>query len=288
MGKPNSVNYVISAYFGYRKDEDPDFERDRSIYLRTHLEQLVVLKHRLTKVTVVVSKDNTAIHKGRDHDVEFGYWHGLVHRFSGYVEKLPGFEILVRENAGMCYGAFSDVARLNPKMDHIFMQDDWVPFGDNFDRRIRKFANELEAAHGPDFYLSFQKPDGFKVAPNGYLNKRALKTILADLGSPAYVREPNPWEAYETGEKSRGIFPHPRMARFDMSGVTTTNISYFGRKDHIPGFRVKREGQGPLICGSSQLLTLELDKYIEAERLYVENLREGVYESTRRGRRTAS
>lgn len=116
------INYIIAAYLGDRRNPDHRYEKDKSFLLREHIASLHRLKHSLSQITVVCSGDDP----------------------TGFCQSIPSaigtakVEVLMRENTGMSYGAWSDAFELyREKFSHyIFTEDDYLFTHDNFDGEL--------------------------------------------------------------------------------------------------------------------------------------------------------
>lgn len=116
------TNLVISAYGGERRVYDPNYEADRGFYLRLQMQQLRVLNHELTQVTVMDSGGDANYAKA-------------LHEFG---EIIPNMEIISRVNVGLSYGALNDAfARHRADFDYyILLEDDYFFVEDHFDRTL--------------------------------------------------------------------------------------------------------------------------------------------------------
>jgi len=172
-----SINYVIAAWSGKRREGNDKYHKDRAYYLRQHLRSLRKLKHsNISQITIVIA-NNTREPK----------------RFTRYVESLPdkigSTKLIVhrRENKGQSYGSYSyayDIYR-HRFSHYIFIEDDYLFVKDNFDLEM---AAHLRARKNCGFLCSLVLPTPSHDYPhaaisNGIATSRALKKIWKKFGS---------------------------------------------------------------------------------------------------------
>jgi len=132
--KTRSVHYVVAAYLGPRRIEDPVQQKDRLHYLREHVLSLTKIKHELDHVTVMIATD--------DKTADRHQWARLL---AGVVPKKidrQAVEIRWHPNSvGLSYASL--VAAATTDYDYtIFTEDDYVFAVDHFDRYL---VDQLEA-----------------------------------------------------------------------------------------------------------------------------------------------
>ena len=119
------VHYVIAAYLGRRRIEDPRQVADRLFFIREHLASLQRLEHELAQITLVVNLDDYDAPRDTrsDRDLVVPHWIRGVR-----------VEVVIRRNdPGWSYQALCEVA--DPRFTHtIFIEDDYIFTVDHFDR----------------------------------------------------------------------------------------------------------------------------------------------------------
>ena len=123
----NEILYVIAAWGGPRRTRVPEYDRDRSFFLRTHLEQVAALEHDCE--VLVVNNVGEQPFPG----------------YAAYLDHLPaGITLLHRPNEGMSYGAWSFAYGLyrDRFRYYLLMEDDYVPTLDHFDTLLRDLLEE--------------------------------------------------------------------------------------------------------------------------------------------------
>jgi hypothetical protein len=129
-----SVHYVVAAYLGPRRIEDPVQEKDRLHYLREHMVSLAQVKHELDHVTVMIATDNEVIDRDRWSRLVAGVVPAKIRRHAVDVRWHPN-------SVGLSYASL--VAAASTDYDYtIFTEDDYVFAVDHFDRYL---VAELEA-----------------------------------------------------------------------------------------------------------------------------------------------
>lgn len=139
-----SINYVIAAYLGDRRNSDTRYDVDRSFFLRKHIESLFRLKHSLSQITIVCS--------GGDP--------------TGFCASLPSainktkIEVVTRPNTGMSYGAWSDTfEQYRSKFSHyILTEDDYLFTHDNFDSLLLERMHPKCGMRGGAVYKIHDEP----------------------------------------------------------------------------------------------------------------------------------
>jgi hypothetical protein len=123
------LNYVIAAWGGPRRSDDPRAIADRTFFLRTHLARLERTSHQLAEITVVVP----------DNPEE-------PSAFTAYVAALP-YPVIRRPNVGYSYGSYIETfRRSHGRFDgYVFTEDDYVFVEDDFDRELAEIARRRSA-----------------------------------------------------------------------------------------------------------------------------------------------
>lgn len=122
------TNYVVACWMGSRRTEHAPNTADRSSFLRAHVHALERLAHSLGQVTVVLNQ-------GGDLGAQT-FARGLT-RISGVPVK-----VLVRPNTGFSYAGWNLAHETfgNDFTHHIVVEDDYIPFQDNFDTTLVDLA----------------------------------------------------------------------------------------------------------------------------------------------------
>jgi hypothetical protein len=109
---------------GQRMREDPRQFSDRSFFLRTHLERLCELEHRLDQITVVLALGGEAEHEA----------------YARELTKVGDTPVVVLTRANECYsyGSWEHAfLTFRDSFSHyVFIEDDYVPCFDHFDERL--------------------------------------------------------------------------------------------------------------------------------------------------------
>jgi RimJ/RimL family protein N-acetyltransferase len=132
--------YIITLFFGDRRSKDiPLYYENKLCFLEKHIELLTNLKHNLSKIIFVINTDDN-----ESVDVK--------NALSIIPNKLNNsdVEVVLRQNIGMSYGAWSDCFLVNKdKFDYfIFNEDDYFFVIDNFDTiLIEKFESREDSGY---------------------------------------------------------------------------------------------------------------------------------------------
>ena len=118
-----SINYVIATYDGQCR-RTHEYPKPHEV-LMAHLEKITTLKHNLTKITVM---------KARNDGPKVKKYYNIEH----LVPKLKcEFEQVDVENFGYSMGQWMKCYEMNKTYDwYIFIEDDYCPNMDNFDRLL--------------------------------------------------------------------------------------------------------------------------------------------------------
>jgi hypothetical protein len=173
---------IVHNYFGPRRISFGPYEEDPLFLAKKQIQYLEEVKHNLDHVVLTVNsrglEDNENISK----------------LLSILPEKLQkaSTEILIRENVGLSYGAFSDVyTKYRRNYDYYFFtEDDYLFCEDFFDTTLILMLMENE---NPGFLCAATRdmqPFG-KHAGNstGVLTSKSLEAVFMDEGCIPHVRE---------------------------------------------------------------------------------------------------
>ena len=123
--------YVVNFYFGDRRKTITEFESDRLIFLKKQIEVLSLYYHNLDKIIFNFNVEN-------EH---YKYLNDALKIIPKKIQNTD-VEVLIRENKGFSYGAWSDSFEKNrDKYDYfIFNEDDYFVIENNWDEYlIRKY-----------------------------------------------------------------------------------------------------------------------------------------------------
>lgn len=127
------VVYVIAAWSGDRRHMHPRYKKDRTYFLKNHLDRLSSLKHSLSKIVIVWP------FKKKEHDSFICF---LSECFETY-PSLPIF-ILLHHNKALSYGSWLHAFEtFGDQFTHyIFMEDDYLPSIDYFDTEMLNLLSQ--------------------------------------------------------------------------------------------------------------------------------------------------
>ena len=114
--------YVIAFYLGPRRRKFPNYKQDRLCYLKKQIETLTTVKHSLNKIYFVFSVET-------DH-------YDLLNKALNIIPKtIQGTEVkvIIRENIGFSYGAWSNIMDKTNHDYYIFNEDDYFFIEDGWD-----------------------------------------------------------------------------------------------------------------------------------------------------------
>jgi len=165
-----SVNLVIAAWSGLRRDDFKPYVEDRTHYLRKQLASLQKYKHRLDQITFVIAEND-------EEPLEF----------TQFVDNLPGkigtacVEVICRRNYGQSYGSYSRVYQnYRDRFDYyIFLEDDYIFVQDRFDEVLVTNYQSMDGA-GILCSLVLQDPNSQDLhagVANGIASSRVLEKI---------------------------------------------------------------------------------------------------------------
>jgi hypothetical protein len=161
------INYVIPCWDGDRhQGMDRYFEKDRSLYIRTQINQFTITKHNLDQITFVKCANSP----GR---VEF------INALDNLPSKISNTNIqtLAASFGGWSYGAFAQVyEHYRTAFDYyVFCEDDYTVVMDNFDEFLIDF---LESHPRCGYACSLEHKSGcmsFGTVSNGIMRSSALE-----------------------------------------------------------------------------------------------------------------
>lgn len=146
--------YVVACWFGERRVVDHDYLANRGLYIEWQIKKLGEIKHSFDSIIFVVNENGMSFpfpDKIGDTDVEHIY----------------------RPNIGMSYAAW-DLAYQTFKNDFdffFFMEDDYIPFIDNFDDIfMSKMAEDV------GYVCSLYNGDHASIS-NGMVRTQALNDV---------------------------------------------------------------------------------------------------------------
>jgi hypothetical protein len=123
--------YIVSFYFGNRRRTVPEFEEDRLLFLKKQIETLQTYYHNLDKIIFSFNVEP-------EH---YNYINEALKLIPSNIQNTP-IEVVIRENKGFSYSAFSEAFSNNrDKYDYfIFNEDDYFLVENNWDEYlIRKY-----------------------------------------------------------------------------------------------------------------------------------------------------
>ena len=129
--QPKKSCYVVNFYFGDRRKTITEFESDRLIFLKKQIEVLSLYYHNLDKIIFNFNVEN-------EH---YKYLNDALKIIPKKIQNTD-VEVLIRENKGFSYGAWSDSFEKNrDEYDYfIFNEDDYFVIENNWDEYlIRKY-----------------------------------------------------------------------------------------------------------------------------------------------------
>jgi hypothetical protein len=158
MSQPR-VNLVIACWGGARRTPDPQYEADRSHYLKLQMDSLSRFSHPWT--------DTTFVSTGGRED---------------YLDYLDGirssYKVIDRPDIGMSYGSFDAAWKIDQTYDYyIFLEDDFVFVRDDFDIEMVNYFETL-----PDCGYLCQLAWGLRVPHPAVMNGIASNECLSRLG----------------------------------------------------------------------------------------------------------
>jgi len=144
------INYVIATYAGIKcvtnRENFVNFDVHPRDYLKFHLEQLLLVPHNLTQVTIMKA-NTTATEQSWESYYEID---DIINKLS----KLVTIKIHNVENHGVSYGQFIksyNLCKNDNSFDYyIFTEDDYIPSSANFDFKLineyKQFGSGLMCA----------------------------------------------------------------------------------------------------------------------------------------------
>jgi len=176
------VNYVIACWMGRRNYDDQHHAKDRSLFLRRHLEQIEGIEHNLDQVTIVLAEGG---------DAEADAWAKAIKK----VGDTP-VRVIARPNIGLSYASWNEAYEVfADDFDYsILAEDDYVPAIDNFDRELVRLAEKDNT-----YVCAMASPCGGHAAvSNGIVPHRVWKDV-----------HPIPYDASHPGtrgNRSQGVW----------------------------------------------------------------------------------
>jgi hypothetical protein len=126
------VNYVCPCWSGFRRGADALYEKDRSIYMRVQLAQLLRLRHSLSQITICIPFNPEEPAEFRDF---LGMWPKSIN-------KTP-VVFVETENTLASYGPYNHVyQKYRNEFDYyLLIEDDYVFVQHDFDRILLELIN---------------------------------------------------------------------------------------------------------------------------------------------------
>ena len=125
-----SVNLVICTYAGtyYKFDNISDNLNDKQYYLRYNLSIINKIKTDITQISIMRPKVD------KNHEEIKNYYNFDDLDIDNIRDKIKIYEC---DNIGISYGQFFNSINKNNEFDyHIFIEDDYVPFKDYFEKDL--------------------------------------------------------------------------------------------------------------------------------------------------------
>jgi hypothetical protein len=152
---------------GPRQNEDPRQVADRSFFLRTHLQRLSELEHRLDQITVVLATGGEAPHEA----------------YALALTELDGTPVVVlpRENQCYSYGSWEHAfLTFGDAFTHyVLIEDDYIPCFDRFDEHLLEIVERKKT-----YVCSLQAWEKTHAAIS---NSIASSPLLHDVLSSSFV-----------------------------------------------------------------------------------------------------
>jgi hypothetical protein len=127
-----STNYIVACWMGPRTNEDLRNIKDRSSFLKAHVAALSNLKHGIDHVTVVLAE-------GGDEKGD---------KYARSLKEICGtpVSVIARENRGLSYASWNAAFQEfgSEFSHHIVVEDDYVPYLDDFDSALVELADYHE------------------------------------------------------------------------------------------------------------------------------------------------
>jgi autotransporter strand-loop-strand O-heptosyltransferase len=191
--KPKKSCLLAHSYFGDRRLYFKEYDEDRLFFIKKQVEYLTRFKHNLDHIVFTINTNSTLD--------EINY---IIKAKDVIPSKIQGatVEIIVRENIGLSYGAFSDVyEKYRTEFDYyFFMEDDHVYVKENFDEIMIDILNETE---NPGYLCGIVRDEqtGWqKHAGNatGVITSKALETLF--LKNNCLPSNKNKFDGYKNEE----------------------------------------------------------------------------------------
>lgn len=187
----NKVCYIIAFYFGERRSRYHTQQNDKLFLLKKHIELLSDLNHSITKI---IFNFNTE----KDH-------YSIINDAIKIIPKKiqnSEVEIVIRENIGMSYGAWSDSYLKNKdQYDYfIFNEDDYFFVIDEFDKiLITKFSEKIN----PGYLCGLVVSDSLNThagISTGISSNKVLSQVVEKYGELPHVKSNN-YKLVEVGSQ---------------------------------------------------------------------------------------
>ena len=184
--------YVVNFYFGNRRRTIDEYHKDPLCFLKKQIELLNDISHNLTKIIFTIN-------------VEIDHYKILSWALKIIPKKIKNAEVdvLIRENLGLSYGAFSDAFETYREFyDYfIFNEDDYFPIEENWDEYLIRKYNSLPNSG----YLSAMTRESDVWNKNrrhaghcfGISSTKNLNIVFEKYGGLPHSRETNNYSAQE-------------------------------------------------------------------------------------------
>lgn len=184
------VHYVIAAWSGDRRRGNDPYVKDRTYYLKKHLDHLSTYKHDLAAITIVAP----------DNDDEPSYFADYLTTIPEKVQNTP-VSVVRRPNKGQSYGSYSDIyGRHRTSFDYyIFIEDDYAFVKDHFDLEMIMLFEMREKC---GFLCSLATPWSGKMhaaISNGISRSDILERIYEKFGEFPHKHIKKSFDSYDCG-----------------------------------------------------------------------------------------
>lgn len=191
--------YIVSFYFGNRRRTVSEFEEDRLLFLKKQIETLQTYSHNLDKIIFSFNVEP-------EH---YGYINKALKIIPQNIQN-TSTEVIIRENKGFSYSAFSEAFNNNKdKYDYfIFNEDDYFLVENNWDEYLIRKYNTFP---DPGYLCAIQRDED---EWNGYKSHAGHTFGIASTSALNKVWEkygclPNSYEIdYEIQQKVQINFSH--------------------------------------------------------------------------------
>ena len=198
--KKKRTCYIINFYFGDRRRVVEEYNNDRLFYLKTQIQTLKNYYHNIDKIIFNFNVE-------KEH---YGYLNDALKIIPKKIQN-SDIDISIRENKGLSYGAFSDLAyKEKDNYDYfIFNEDDYFLVQNNWDQyMIRKFNVYPDTG----YFCAFKRERDTWNGNRGYAghcfgitSAVALNMVYEKYGQLPFNSETN---NYKTQEEAQIMFSY--------------------------------------------------------------------------------